>query len=161
MNFFDDLNKLNKDLDDGFKEINSHVYDEHDIILSPDKNPEFFESLCNMCEDNFPYLPSNKNGFTQEDLNKITYIKTNKYFDTFFEDVTSLNELQYFHNLEKIHNFSFYQCTKLKSVIFPKNLQIINTCSSLKKIVIPEKFKDNMKNIFDKVDLSKVDITYI
>ena len=92
MNFFDDLNKLNKDLDDGFKEINSHVYDEHDIILSPDKNPEFFESLCNMCEDNFPYLPSNKNGFTQEDLNKITYIKTNKYFDTFFENITSLDE---------------------------------------------------------------------
>ena len=34
-------------------------------------------------------------------------------------------------------------------------------CISLEKIIIPERFKDNMKNIFLFIDLSKVDITYI
>src|SRR5574344_884029 len=149
-NFLDitsDLDKLNSNKNDEFGEVNSSIYDEHDYILSLDKNPEFFKDLCEMCEDYFPNLPSNKNGFTQEDLNQITYIKANKYSDTFFENITSLDELQYFHNLKMIDSFSFYKCNDLKSVIFPKNLQIINICSftscySLKEIKFPENLID-------------------
>ena len=187
--FFDDLDKLNKDQDDEFGDINSNIYDEHDIILSQDKNPEFFEGLCNMCEEYDLNLPSNENWFTQKDLDQITYIKANKYSDTFFENITSLDELQYFHNLIMIDSFSFYKCNDLKSVIFPKNLQKIEYCAfgctsslkevifpeniqfigenafmyctSLEKIVIPKKFKKNIKVIFYKVNLSKVNITYI
>ena len=70
--FFDDLDKLNQDkVNDEFGEVNGHIYDEYSYILSPDKNPEFFEGLCNMCKDYYPNLPSNENGFTQEDLNQI------------------------------------------------------------------------------------------
>ena len=161
--FFDDLDKLNKD--DGFRGTNANIYDQHDYILNPDKNPEFFEGLCNMCKEYYPNLPSNENGFTQEDLDKITYISDIDWI-SFFQDVTSLDELQYFHNLEIIKLFSFTNCIKLKSVIFPENIKKIYyrsfyRCSSLKEIIIPERFKDNMKNIFYNVDLTKINITYI
>ena len=49
--FFDDLDKLNKDKEDNeFSDLNNEIYDEHDFILSQDKNPEFFYALCNMCD---------------------------------------------------------------------------------------------------------------
>ena len=187
--FFDDLDQLNKNQDDEFGGINSQVYDEHNYILGPYKNPEFFEGLCNMCEQYYPGLPSDRNGFTQEDLNQIKDIYSNIYGNSYFKNVISLDELQYFNNLKMIDSFSFYKCNDLKSVIFPKNLkkfwdscfshctsleklnfpdsikEIYNLsfyyCSSLKEIVIPERFKDNMKYIFYGVDLTKVDIIYI
>ena len=187
--FFDDLDKLNQNQNDGFGEVNSSIYDQHDFILSPDKNPEFFYGLCNMCEEYDLNLPSNENWFTQKDLDQITYIKANKYSDTFFENITSLDELQYFHNLKEINTFCFGNCQNLKSIIFPENLKVIQVnafggcnslkeiilpenikkisngafydCSSLKKIIIPERFKDNMKYIFYEVNLTKVDIIYI
>ena len=164
--FFDDLDKLNKNQDDEFGDINSNIYDEHDVILSKDKNPEFFEGLCNMCEEYDLNLPSNENWFTQKDLDQITYIKANKYSDTFFENITSLDELQYFHNLKEINYKCFSECKKLKSIILPKNLEIIyeysfEHCSSLKEIVIPKRFKSLMKNIFSEVNLKKINITYI
>ena len=68
--FFDDLDKLNPNQDDGFNGINRDIYDEHDYILSPYKNPEFFYGLCNM----YSYF-DNKIGFTQEDLDQITYME--------------------------------------------------------------------------------------
>ena len=183
--FFDDLDQLNKNQDDGFSGINRDIYDKYNYILSQDRNPEFFEGLCKMCKDSFPKLPSNKNGFTQEDLDKITYIDCDELAHSFFENVISLNELQYFHNLEEILSYSFYNCEKLKSVIFPENLKKINSsvfsysslkeiifpknikkiskfsfenCKSLEKIIIPKKFKNS---IFYGVDLTKVNITYI
>ena len=183
-NFLDDLDKLNQD--DEFGDVNGQVYDEHDFILSPDKNPEFFYGLYNMCRKYFPNLPSNENGFTQKDLNKITFLDDIKGY---FDNVTSLDELQYFSNLETIKSLCFYRCEKLKSIIFPENLKKIEYCAfgctsslkevifpeniqfigenafmyciSLEKIIIPERFKNNMKNIFLLIDLSKVDITYI
>ena len=187
--FFDDLDKLNKNQDDGFRGTNGQVYDEHDYILSLDKNPEFFKDLCEMCEDYFPNLPSNKNEFTQKDLDEIIYLDHNENRPSYFKDVTSLDELQYFHNLEKIEPICLCGCTKLKSVIFPKNLKIIEYnafedcnslkevifpknikiisyysfiyCSSLEKIVIPKKFKNDIEYIFSSLNLSKVNITYI
>src|SRR5574344_567022 len=152
--FFDDLDKLNKNLNkedkvnDGFGEVNGKVYDEYSYILSPDKNPEFFKGLCNFCKDHYPDLPSNENGFTQEDLDKITYINdsnSNNYI-CYFQNITSLDELQYFRNLEEMPSWSFYDCTKLKSVIFPENLKKIKNnsffnCISLKKIIFPENIK--------------------
>ena len=187
--FFDDLDKLNKNQNDGFGEVNSNIYDKHDYILSPYKNPEFFKALCNFYKyEGIPY-PLEENGFLQEDLNEITYINTDEFGHSFFENVTSLDELKYFNNLEKILGESFYKCTKLKSVIFPKNLKIIEYnafedcnslkkisfsenikiigwgafqgCSSLKEIIIPERFKYRISKICCFVDLSKVNITYI
>ena len=210
--FFDDLDQLNKNQDDGFRGTNANIYDEHDYILNPDKNPEFFEGLCYMCRKYYPNLPSNENGFTQKDLDKITYIDSDYNGYSYFKKVTSLDELQYFNNLKTIENYCFSDCLNLKSVIFPqnlekiemdtfyncvslkelkipnflkeinkfafyncvslekiiipKNIQVIRKyafcyCTSLKEIIIPERFKDNMKYIFDKVDLTKVNITYI
>ena len=193
--FFDDLDKLNQDkVNDEFGKVNSGIYDEHDIILSQDKNPEFFEGLCNMCKEYYkeyyPNLPSNKNGFKQEDLDKITYLNINPYiYESYFRNVTSLDELQYFYNLEKIYSWSFYNCRDLKSIIFPENLKVIQDnafggcnslkelkfpeniqfisdhafiyCDSLEKIIIPKIFKKNIKNIFAYVDLTNVNITYI
>ena len=115
--FFDDLDKLNQD--DGFGAVNRDIYDQHNYILSPDKNPKFFEALYKFCKDYFPNLPSNENGFTQEDLDKITYISDIDWI-SFFQDVTSLDELQYFNNLEEIDSWGFQNCEKLKSIIFPK-----------------------------------------
>ena len=188
-NITDDLDKLNPNQDDGFGDVNSGIYDEHDFILSPYKNPEFFYGLCKFCEDYYKLnISPNKKGFTQKDLDKITYLDT-FFYVSYFQNVTSLDELQYFHNLEKIHNFSFYQCTKLKSIklpenlkeiyvysflrclslekiIIPKNIKIIEhgafeECKSLKEIIIPEKFKNRIESIFDNVNLTKVNITYI
>ena len=192
--FFDDLDKLNPNqnkedkVNDGFGDVNGQVYDEHDFILSPDKNPEFFYGLYNMCRKYFPNLPSNENGFTQKDLNKITFLDDN---EDYFYNIISLDELQYFNNLKIIKSLCFFNCRKLKSVIFPKNLKRIEYgafestsslkevifpeniqfidihafmyCISLKKIVIPERFRsyNRMENIFNDIDLTKVDITYI
>ena len=188
--FFDDLDKLNPNqnkedkVNDGFGDVNGQVYDEHDFILSPDKNPEFFYGLCEMLKVQFSNY--NKYGFTQNDLDQITYLDDIKGY---FENIISLDELQYFHNLQKICKLCFYKSKKLKSVKFPENLEIIDfsafeecsslkeivfpeniltidvysfqECTSLEKIVIPKKFKKNIKVIFYKVDLTNVDITYI
>ena len=144
MNFLDDLDQLNKNQDDGFSGINRDIYDKYNYILSQDRNPEFFEGLCKMCKDSFPKLPSNKNGFTQEDLDKIENIYCNS--KSYFKNVTSLDELQYFHNLEKIYSWSFYNCRDLKSIIFPENLKKIKNnsffnCISLEKVIFPENIK--------------------
>ena len=211
--FFDDLDQLNKNQDDGFRGTNANIYDEHNYILSPEKNPEFFEGLCEMCKQE--KIPYNENGFTQEDLDEITYLDT--VFHTgysYFKNVVSLDELKYFHNLRKINDYSFYNCRDLKSIIFPKNLyqidfrafefctslkelifpkkiktiynfsfygckslekivisknikKISNTAfydcvsSSLKEIIIPKNFKNRIEDLFGKIDLSKVNITYI
>ena len=182
--FFDDLDKLNSNQDnDEFSDLNNKVYDEHDYILSPYKNPEFFEGLCNMCKDK--EIPYNENGFTQKDLNKITFLDDN---EDYFYNIISLDELQYFNNLKIIKSLCFFNCRKLKSIIFPeknslkigmysncislekvffpKNIIEIRPysfsyCTFLKEITIPKKFKDNIKNIFYYVDLTKVNITYI
>ena len=210
MNFLDDLDQLNKNQDDGFRGTNDQVYNEHNYILSPYKNPEFFYNLLNMCKKRF--FPYNENGFTQEDLGQIPYIESNLFNSSFYDNVTSLDELQYFHNLRKIYSFSFINCQKLKSVILPKNLQNISSngfyycrslekvvfpeniqsiesnsfslctslkelilpkniqfiddysfqeCSSLEKIIIPKNFKNRIEDLFGKIDLSKVNITYI
>ena len=189
--FFDDLDKLNQDkVNDGFGDVNGNIYDEHDFILSQDKNPEFFKGLCEFCKDYYPDLPSNENGFTQEDLDEITYLDT--VFHTgysYFKNVVSLDELKYFNNLEKIYFWSFYNCRDLKSIIFPENLKVIQDnafggcnslkelkfpeniqiiednafiyCNSLEKIIIPKVFKNDIEDIFYGIDLSKVNITYI
>ena len=188
--FFDDLDKLNQDkVNDEFGRTNANIYDEHDFILSQDKNPKFFEALYKFCKDYFPNLPSNRNGFALKDLNQITLINSDDNCCSYFENVTSLDELKYFHNLRKINDYSFYNCRDLKSIIFPENLKVIQDnafggcnsleelkfpeniqvirkyafcyCTSLKEIIIPERFKDNMKYIFYGVDLTKVDIIYI
>src|SRR5574344_1045430 len=136
-NITDDLDKLNPNQDDGFGDVNSGIYDEHDFILSPYKNPEFFYGLCKFCKDYYKLnISPNKKGFTQEDLDKITYLDT-FFYVSYFKNLTSLNELQYFYNLREIRMLCFYNCTKLKSVIFPKNLKIIRNysfdrCISLK-----------------------------
>ena len=153
--FFDDLDKLNPNqnkedkedkVNDEFSDVNGHVYDEYDYIISPYKNPEFFEGLCNMCKDY--QISYNENGFTQKDLNQITKLKQkfNDWSLSYFKNVISLDELQYFHNLKEINYKCFSECKKLKSIILPKNLEIIyeysfEHCSSLKEIVIPEKVK--------------------
>ena len=49
--FFDDLDKLNQD--DGFGAVNRDIYDQHNYILSLDKNPKFFEALYKFCKDYF------------------------------------------------------------------------------------------------------------
>ena len=165
--FFDDLDKLNQDkVNDEFGDVNRGIYDEHDIILSPDKNPEFFYDLCDFCKDYYPDLPSNENGFTQNDLDKIIHIDSTLLGYSYFKKVTSLDELQYFNNLKIIPSWCFFNCEELKSVIFPKNLEILEmfsfgycttleeldfpehlleinsaafvTCSSLKKVIIPK-----------------------
>ena len=94
--FFDDLdqlkNNLNKNLNkdkvnDEFGDVNGNIYDEHDYILSQDKNPEFFYDLCDFCKDYYSDLPSDRNGFTQEDLNKIIYLisnKNNRYYNKIY-----------------------------------------------------------------------------
>ena len=200
-NITDDLDKLNPNKGkDEFGEVNRDVYSKHDYILSPNKNPEFFKGLCNFCEKYKIYFKSlimNENGFVQEDLDQITfltYIPSDSLFGgrrtySYFENVTSLDELKYFHNLNFIYKYTFSYCTKLKSVIFPKNLYQIDFrafefctslkelifpkkiktiynfsfygCKSLEKIVIPLRFKNFIEDLFTYVDLTKVNITYI
>src|SRR5574344_913802 len=108
-----------------------------------------------MCKDYYPNLPSNENGFTQEDLNQITCLFTSKdnNSNSYFEKITSLDELKYFNNLKEIKPFCFYHCTKLKSVIFPKNLQNISSngfyyCRSLEKVVFPANIQSIESNSF-------------
>ena len=174
--FLDDLDQLNKNQDDGFDGVNRDIYNEHNYILSPDKNPEFFYGLCDMCE--YYQIPYNKNGFLQEDLDKITFIKSDNDWISFFQDIISLDELQYFHNLKKIYFNSFGNCFKLKSVIFPetsnislskyafancifkeiyipKNVKKIDleaffNCNALEKVTIPKKFENSIRFIFIK-----------
>ena len=89
--FLDDLDKLNQDkVNNEFGEVNSGIYDEHDIILSPDKNPKFFYALCEFCKKYYPNLPSNENKFTQEDLDKIIHIDSTLLGFSYFQFVTSL-----------------------------------------------------------------------
>ena len=141
--FFDDLDKLNSNQDnDEFSDLNNKVYNEHDFILSQNKNPEFFEGLCNMCKDK--EIPYNENGFTQNDLDKIKILSNKScikdfFVGTYFKNVTSLDELQYFNNLLTIDMCCFFNCKKLKSIIFPKNLQkidrhVFEACIYLKKV---------------------------
>ena len=158
--FLDDLDKLNKNQDDGFRGTNDQVYDEHDYILSPYKNHEFFEGLCNMCKDKgFQY---NENGFTQKDLDKITYIDSDYNGYSYFKKVTSLDELQYFNNLKTIGNYCFSDCLNLKSVIFPQNLEKIEidtfyNCVSLKELKIPNFLKEiNKFAFYNCVSLEKI-----
>src|SRR5574344_321396 len=74
-NITDDLDKLNPNKGkDEFGEVNRDVYSKHDYILSPNKNPEFFYVLCDFCKDYYLGLPSNENGFIQNDLDKIIHI---------------------------------------------------------------------------------------
>ena|SRR5574344_338825 len=189
MNFFDDLDQLNKGTENNeFSDLNNKIYDEHNYILSPYKNPEFFDGLRNMVR-NIPYT---ENGFTQKDLDEITIIYSNNG-RSYFQYVTSLNELKYFNNLKIIDYYDFDNCRDLKSIIFPENLKYIrkyafnwctslkeiifpenikeidnyafNWCTSLEKIVIPKRFKNEkyytIESIFSYVDISKVNITYI
>ena len=140
--FFDDLDKLNKNQNDEFGDVNGHIYDEHDFILGPDKNPEFFYGLCKMIK--YPKTHYNKNGFTQEFLNKIKFIY--RIYCNIFTKVTSLNELKYFNNLEGIDSFCFSGCLNLKSIIFSENLKNIGTnsfynCISLEKLYLPKNLK--------------------
>ena len=68
--FFDDLDQLNKDkINDEFRGTNANIYDQHDYILSPDKNPKFFKALCKFCK--YEGISYKEIGFTQEDLNQI------------------------------------------------------------------------------------------
>ena len=190
MNFFDDLNKLNQGTEDKeFSDLNNEVYDEHNYILSLNRNPEFFKGLFKMFYD-YKIYHKNTDYFLQEDLNKIFYIDTNpKYYGSYFNKVTSLDELKYFKNLKKIYSWGFSECRKLKSIIFPENLKIIHHsafdrcislkelifpkniqiiednafiyCNSLEKIIIPKVFKNDIEDIFAYVDLTNVNITYI
>src|SRR5574344_818133 len=149
--FFDDLDKLNKD--DGFRGTNDQVYDQHNYILSPYKNPEFFYDLCDFCKDYYPDLPSNENGFTQNDLDKIIHIDSTLLGYSYFKKVTSLDELQYFHNLKEIYNGGFYNC-KIKSIIFPENIQILrggcfSHCTSLEKLNFPDSIKEIYRYSFN------------
>ena len=160
--FFDDLDKLNQNQNDGFGEVNSSIYDQHDFILSPDKNPEFFKGLCNMCEHY--RISYNKNGFKQEDLSQITFIDSDSNSNcwSYFKNVVSLNELQYFNNLKTIEDYCFSSCLNLKSVIFPQNLEKIETdtfynCVSLKELKIPNSLKEiNKFAFYNCVSLEKI-----
>ena len=152
MNFFDDLNKLNQGTEDNeFSDLNSKVYDEHDYILDEKHNPEFFKALCEFCKHE--KIHYNINGFTQKDLNQITYIDSDMFAKSYFQDVTSLDELQYFNNLEILDNYTFSSCQKLKSIILPKNLKEIRNnvfycCTSLKEIIIPNSVEKIDYNAF-------------
>ena len=152
--FFDDLDQLNKK-NDGFGDVNANIYDQHDYILSPDKNPEFFYGLCKMIK--YPKTHYNKKGFTQEDLDKIIEIYINYKGVSFFENVTSLDELQYFHNLEKISGGngceSFNEGNPdLKSVIFPKNLKIIECDAfggtNIEELILPDNLMTIVRGAF-------------
>ena len=178
LNIDDDLNQLNKDkVNDEFSDVNNvddvddvndindvnDEDDEDDYILSPNKNPRFFSGLCEMCGRYYPDLPSNKNGFTQEDLNQIKniYPRNSLGLDSYFKHVISLDELQYFNHLKKIKSLSFYKCKKLKSVIFPKNFKEIeddafNNCTSLKEIKLSNKIKFLGEGCFWLTSLEKV-----
>ena len=177
-NITDDLDKLNPNKGkDEFGEVNRDVYSKHDYILSPNKNPEFFKGLCNFCEKYKIYFKSliiNENGFVQEDLDQITfltYIPSDSPFGgrrtySYFENVTSLDELKYFHNLNFIYKYTFSYCTKLKSVMFPENITDLGfysfvDCPSIKKIVVPQKLRRKLYLSFPDTDLTKTDITCI
>ena len=73
-----------------------------------------------------------------------------------------------FNNIIEIGNYSFAGCFHLKKIIISKNIKkISNTAfydcvsSSLKEIIIPKNFKNRIEDLFGKIDLSKVNITYI
>ena len=160
MNFFDDLNKLNQGTEDNeFSDLNNEVYNEHNYILSLDKNPEFFDGLCNMLKHE--KVSYNTSGFTQEDLDKIKYIHSSSYYFPYFQNVTSLDELQYFHNLKYIGPFCFSECKNLKSIILPKNLEKISEnsfsrCSSLKEIKFPQNLKEINSVAFSHTPLKEI-----
>ena len=145
--FFDDLDKLNQD--DGFRGTNDQVYDEHDYILSQDRNPEFFKGLCDMFK--FYNISYNENGFIQEYLDQIIsltlYSNKEPYvigpdFNYFNKSLKKLNELKYFNKLKKLDDYFFKNCEKLKFIEFPENLKYIGqecfyNCS-LTSLVFPK-----------------------
>ena len=66
----------------------------------------------------------------------------------------------------KIHTSPVYYEQSEQKINIPKNIKYLCSysfcdCTSLEKITIPERFKDNMKYIFYEVNLTKVNITYI
>ena len=144
--FFDDLDKLNQD--DEFGDVNGHIYDEHDVILSPDKNPEFFETLNNYYD--FYHLSHHQNYFTKNDFLKITELNVfrNKFglWHSYFQKIKSANELKYFFNLKKINDLVFENCHELKSIELPINLEYIgwhcfSSCNNLNSIILPNNLK--------------------
>ncbi|MCH5218623.1 MAG: leucine-rich repeat domain-containing protein [Muribaculaceae bacterium] len=106
-----------------------------------------------------------------------------------FQDCTSLKNVQLPNSLERIGAYLFAGCKNLTSITIPKGVKIIGNhafenckslsavsiprtveridfdtfegCDGLKTITIPAKFKNELKDIFYDVDLSKVKITYI
>ena len=109
MNFLDDLDKLNQDKKNKeFGDVNSGVYDEHDFIINQyGNNKILFNCLDKYFNDH--NLQHHQRGFTQSDLDQITYLEADYEGCSYFEDknLISFNELKYFRNLKIIKNNTF------------------------------------------------------
>ena len=92
-------------------------------------------------------------------------------FDLVFKEAKNKEEagdnkyIQIPKGLKTIHQYAFDNCKCLKSIIIPKSVNSIGNwafiqCYNLKSIILPKMFNDNMSNIFRKVYLLQVKITY-
>lgn len=83
-----------------------------------------------------------------------------------FEGCKNLTSITIPKGVKIIRDQAFENCKSLSAVSIPRTVERIDCgafegCDGLKTITIPIKFKNELKDIFYKVDLSKVKITYI
>lgn len=79
-------------------------------------------------------------GITKQQIQSIKVISDKIFRDN--EEITSFDELQYFTSISELYPYSFFNCTKLVSIILPPNIQMLSIQSlrntGLLRIKIPK-----------------------
>ena len=141
-----------KTIDDGgnFKEI---------VEEEPLSNPDIIEfadaNVKAICVAATTGWDTNGDGeLSKQEAAAVTTLRVNG--TSVFKDnttITSFDEFQYFTGLTSIEEMAFYECSRLKSVVIPKNVTSINDeaflwCSSLSSIVLPEGLTEIGSQVF-------------
>ena len=90
-------------------------------------------------------------GITKQQIQSIKVISDKIFRDN--EEITSFDELQYFTSISELYLYSFFNCTKLVSIILPPNIQMLSIQSlrntGLLRIKIPKSLTAIKNSVFD------------
>lgn len=90
-------------------------------------------------------------GITKQQIQSIKVISDKIFRDN--EEITSFDELQYFTSISELYPYSFFNCTKLVSIILPPNIQMLSIQSlrntGLLRIKIPKSLTAIKNSVFD------------